>query len=81
MSASEGRDPIEDYRIINNELKRYGSNVIKKKQVLVANKMDLEGAEKNLAKFKAAIKKKIFPVSALHREGVEAVIEAIGEKL
>ncbi len=81
MSASEGRDPIEDYRVINNELKRYGSNVIKKKQVLVANKMDLEGAGKNLTRFKAAIKKKIFPVSALHREGVEAVIEAIAEKL
>jgi GTP-binding protein len=81
MSASEGRNPIEDYRVINNELKRYGSNVIKKKQVLVANKMDLEGAEKNLAKFKVSVKKKIFPVSALHREGVEAVIEAIAKKL
>lgn len=81
MSGSEGRDPIEDYRIINNELKNYSKEVDKKIQIIVANKMDLEGALSGLARFKKAIKKKVYPISALKKEGVEELIEAVRKEL
>jgi GTP-binding protein len=81
MAGFEGRDPLEDYRTINQELKNYSKEVLKKPQVIVANKMDLEGAGLNLERFKKAVKKKVYPISALKKEGLEELIEAISKKL
>ena len=91
MSGSEARDPIEDYRTINKELKNYSKEVNpasagrdgvdKKSQIIAANKMDLEGASQNLERFKKLIKKKIYPISALRKEGLEELIEAIRKRL
>ncbi len=81
MGAFEGRDPLEDYRVISNELKKYSSEVVKKPQILVANKMDLDGAKDNLKKFKSVVKNKIYPISALNKEGLEELIEGIAKKL
>jgi len=81
MGSSEGRDPIEDYRIINSELKNYSKEVYKKPQIIVANKMDLEGAAANLERFKKTIRKRVYPISALKKEGLEDLIEAIAKKL
>ena len=81
MGASEGRDPLEDYKTINYELKVYGQEVIKKPQILAANKMDLESARVNLARFKKAVKKKIYPISAIKKEGLEGLIEAVSYEL
>lgn len=81
MAGFEGRDPVTDYKAINKELKLYGHEVFKKPQIIVANKMDLPEAKENLKKFKKTIKKPIFPISALNKEGLEALIEAIRKKL
>ncbi|MFA5145003.1 MAG: GTPase ObgE [Candidatus Omnitrophota bacterium] len=92
ISSSEGRDPVEDYKTINEELKNYseevssdvkyfGARVNKKPQIIVANKMDITGADSNLKIFKKAVKKKVYPISALKKEGLEELIEAIVEKL
>lgn len=81
MSGFEGRDPVEDYRTINKELKLYGAELFKKPQIIAANKMDLEGAQANLQRFRKTVKKKVYPVSALKREGVEGLIEAVFRKL
>lgn len=81
ISGSEGRDPVEDYKIINKELKKYSEEVRKKPQIIACNKMDLEGADYNLAGFKKAIKKKVYPISALKKQGLEELIEAIAKKL
>ena len=81
MSGFEGRSPIDDYRVINKELKNYSPEVFKKPQVLVANKMDLEGARQNLEAFKKTIKKKIYPISALKKQGLEELIEAVSKRL
>lgn len=81
MSGSEGRDPVEDYHIINKELKNYGKEISKKPQIMVANKMDLENSVLHLERFKKAIKKKIYPISALKKEGLEDLVEAIRRKL
>lgn len=81
ISGFEGRDPVEDYKIINKELKSYSQEVYKKTKIIAANKMDLENSADNLVKFKKAIKKKAYPISALKKEGLEKLIEAIREKL
>jgi GTP-binding protein len=81
MAGFEGRDPLQDYKTINQELKNYSKEVYKKLQIIAANKMDLESAPLNLARFKKAIKKKVYPISALKKEGLEELIEAISKKL
>ncbi len=91
MSGSEARDPIEDYRTINEELKSYSQEVHpvtahsgevdNKPQIIVANKMDLEESALNLERFRKAVKKKVYPISALKKEGLEELIEAIRKRL
>ena len=81
MSGFEARDPVEDYRVINSELKGYSSAVFKKPQIVVANKMDLAGAAENLKRFRKAVKKTVYPISALKSQGLEELIEAIRKKL
>ena len=41
MSASEGRDPYEDYLAINKELESYNLRLMERPQIIVANKMDM----------------------------------------
>jgi len=81
MAGFEGRDPLEDYKAINLELKKYKLQVAKKHQIIVANKMDLDGAWENLEKFKSKVKKTVYPISALNREGLEDLVEAIAKRL
>ncbi len=81
ISGFEGRDPIEDYEAINTEIKSYGKEVAKKPQIIVLNKMDLEYAKENLKRFKKAVKKPVYPVSALKKEGLTELLDAIAEKI
>lgn len=79
ISGLEERDPYEDYIKINNELKKYGQGVQKLKQIIVANKCDVYGAEEKLKEFKAKIGKgkKVIPISAITGDGLEKVKEEI----
>ena len=54
MSGSEGRDPIDDYNIIRNELKEFSDKLINKEEIIVANKMDEDEAQLFLQEFKHA---------------------------
>lgn len=81
MSGAEGRDPVEDYKNINKELANYSCQVFRKTQVIAANKMDLEGAWPNLERFRRSVKKKVYPISALKKEGLEGLIEAVAARL
>ena len=47
IKGSTLKDPIEDYKVINNELKSYGFGLDKRPCILVASKMDEEGSEEN----------------------------------
>ena len=73
MSES-GRDPFEDYKIINKELEAYGFALDKRPQIIVASKMDEEGAEERLKKLKKQIKKDIIPISAITEEGIDELL-------
>ena len=82
MGASEGRTPIEDYKIIDNEIKKYGHNLDKKKVIIIANKMDLEGADKNLEEFKKAYPDlDIIAISAYSLDGVEDLVIKLADTL
>ena len=80
MSASEMRDPYEDYVLINKELEAFNEKLIKKPQIIVANKMDLPNAEEELAKFKEKVKGvEIFEISAATNKGLQRVIDRLAD--
>ena len=65
MGEVDGRNVINDYKIIRNEIKKYDENLYNKKELIVANKMDLPNAKDNLEKFKKEFKNaEILEVSA-----------------
>ena len=76
MSGSEGRDPYEDYKVINKELELYKYNLLARPQIIVANKMDLPGAEENLELFKEMLEEEhlVVPISAFTRDNVKELI-------
>ena len=79
VSGVEGRDPYEDYLKINEELKSYSKELVKLKQIIVANKLDIYGADEKLKEFKEKIgrKHKIVKVSAITGEGLDDLTKAI----
>ena len=81
MSASELRDPYEDYNLINKELAAFNEKLIKKPQIIIANKMDIEGAKERLKKFKEKVKLPIYEVSAATNQGLGEVIEVLADML
>ena len=81
MGAIEGRDPYEDYQIINHELESFNPKIMEKPQIIVANKMDMPDAEENLKRFQEKVKLPVYPVSALQSEGIEDVLVALADML
>jgi GTP-binding protein len=81
MAGVDGRDPVEDFQVINKELEAFSEELTDKKQIIVANKMDLPQAAANLKSFKKRCRKKIFEVSALEGKGLEALLEEITKNL
>lgn len=82
MAQVDGRDVIEDYKIIRNEIKKYDENLYNKKELIVANKMDLEVSKDNLKRFKNEYKdKEIIEVSAATLMGTKELIYRLKEIL
>lgn len=82
MSGSEGRNPIDDYKVIRNELEKYSNKIANKHEIIVANKMDLDTSKDNLEKFKKEYPdKEIFAISAMNNEGIEELLIHIQDKL
>lgn len=82
MSGSELRDPYEDYLLINKELGDFNTKLLEKPQIIVANKMDIEGAHENLEEFKKKVPDvEIFEVSAATNTGLQAVVDKLADML
>ena len=81
MSGSEGRDPYEDYLLINNELKLFNEKLIQKPMIVIANKMDLEQSKDNLEEFKKKVDCEIFEVSAATNKGLQKVVDRLADIL
>lgn len=73
-------DPLNDYKLINNELKVFNEKLMAKDMVVVANKMDVAGSEEKLNILKENIKdKKIFAISAFEKTGLQEVVDYLEE--
>lgn len=81
MGSTEGRNPYDDYVLINKELEEFNPKLLEKPQVIIANKMDMDGAKENLEEFKKKVKEKVFPISALNNEGIDDALIEIANKL
>ncbi|MDE7264244.1 MAG: GTPase ObgE [Anaeroplasmataceae bacterium] len=81
MASVDGRDPYEDYLIINKELESYKMNLLKRPMIIVANKMDMPTAEENLRKFKEKVQLPIYEISAYTKENVEDLLYKIADTL
>ena len=77
VSGCEGRDPIEDFEKINHELEAYSARLARRKQLVVANKMDLPDSADNFVILKEYVEEKgyeIMPVSAATGEGLQELM-------
>ena len=84
ISGLEGRDALEDFDKINDELKLYNEKLATRPQVVVANKMDILEDENVFEDFKNELENrgyKVFKMSAATRQGVDDVIAYVSELL
>ena len=82
MGSFEGRDPLEDYKIIRTELEKYSDKLARKPELVVANKMDLPDAQANLDRFKKEYPEvKVVEVSAMENYGLEEMIVKLADML
>lgn len=84
-ASTEGRDPIDDIYKINEELKKYGSDVENKPQIIAANKMDAcEDSDEIIKKLKAEFEPQgyeVFPISGATLKGVKDLMLHVYELL
>ena len=86
VSGSEERDPYEDFKIVNNELKQYGEEVSTLPQIVVLNKIDLVDDEKKIKDFKSKLsrlktKYPVVEVSAVANNNLDELLKVTLEKL
>jgi GTP-binding protein len=81
MGGTEGRDPYEDFTVINKELENFNKKLIKKPMIVIANKMDMPDSEKNLKEFKKKVKCEVYPISAINSEGIDNVLIKLADLL
>lgn len=82
MAGSEGRDPIEDVETLRKEIKLYDEDLSRSDWLVVANKMDLAGAEDNLQRFRQRFSKvEVVPISAEMEEGLEELKAVLAERV
>lgn len=83
MASTEGRDPYEDYQTIKEELLAYDGDLGSKKQIIVANKMDMPDAEEHLKDFKEKLEENesVYPISTITKEGITALLYEIADEL
>ena len=84
ISGIEGRDPIDDFEKINEELRLYNEKLASRPQIVVANKSDLLFDETIYENFKKTMEEKgyeVFKMSAVTRDGVDQVIDRVSQLL
>ena len=84
VSGVEGRNPVEDFYTINEELKKYSEKLSTRKQIIVANKMDIMQDDKGLKELEALAKKEnleLYKISGVTGEGVTELLNRVSEVL
>ncbi len=83
VSGSEGRNPIDDFNAINNELKKFNTDILNRPMIVVGNKCDLT-TDEEIDKFKKYVEEmgyEFFPIMAAIKYGVDDLLKSIQEKL
>ncbi len=81
LSPATGRDPLEDYRIVNEELRLFNPELAQRPQVVALNKVDITGARERaveLLKFFNAKGIKVQAISAVTGEGLKELVDYVG---
>ncbi len=81
IAGTEGRDPVEDFRVLNAELAQYHQAVAAKPQLVVANKLDAPGAKKALLRFRRLVKQPVVAIAAKTGDGIPALLKATAKLL
>lgn len=84
VSSFSGRDPVEDYEIINRELANYDVNLATRPQIVVATKLDILDDEERLASLKERVQKDnkdFYEISSASQKGVKELVNAVTKKL
>ena len=84
VSGSEGRNPVQDFNTINEELKKYSEKLSQRKQIIVANKVDIlqdESLYKELEKTAKEHNMEIFKISAATGEGIPELLKHVSDVL
>ena len=84
ISGSEGRDPVEDFEAINEELRRYSPELSERPQLVAANKCDIAQDEEMVERFRKYIEDKgyrLFMISAAASTGVKELVNAAAAEI
>ena len=84
VSGIEGRNPVDDFKTINEELKSYSEKLSKRKQIIVANKIDSmqdENLYNDLEKLAKENNMEIFKISAVTGEGISELLKRVSQVL
>ena len=82
MGAEEGRNPIQDYQVIRQEIIDYSEKLASKKEIVIANKMDLENAQHNLEEFRKNYPDiLIVQVSSVTNTGFDELMKILADTL
>ena len=84
VAGSEGRNPVDDFNKINDELRKYSQKLSERKQIIVANKIDSMQEESNYKELEKVAKEKnieIFKISAVTGEGLNELFNYVSEIL
>lgn len=76
-AGSEGRDPMEDFTHLQRELELYAPGISSRPSLIIANKMDEEGAEDNFHRLRKSTDLAVLPVSALHKVDIDTVARTL----
>lgn len=84
VAGTEGRSPVEDFKKVNEELKKYSEKLSKRKQIIVANKVDSmqdEDLYKDLEKLAKENNLEIFKISAVTGEGLNNLLNHVSNTI
>ena len=82
VAGTEGRNPVEDFEKVNSELQRYSEKLAKRKQIIVANKVDSLQDETGFIELEKKAKElglEIYKISAVTGEGVNELMDYVGK--
>lgn len=82
--GTEGRDPLEDFGIIQRELEQFNPELAARPMVVAFNKMDLTEAQANLLRVKTELERrghKVFPISGVTGEGLRPLLQAAADAI